>query len=139
MRKLTFSKRIQDGEFRSLERTYDIKIPGDFKNFMQIYANSGVVERVYADSNNQNWKISKFCPYKTIHEFVGEFLENNLGIKVPFAFDYGGWIFCICLDENDYNSVHIYRFDHKPEEPFLRIANSFEEFIEGLQPESEVS
>lgn len=140
MKQLTFSKRIQDWEFDFLEQTYGIKIPQYFTDFMQIYASSGVIERVYKGINGQNWKIGSFCPYKTMYEYVGEFLENNLGIKVPFAFDYGGWIFCICLDENDYNSVYIYRSsDHLPKDAFLRIADSFEDFIDRLQPESEVS
>jgi hypothetical protein len=126
MRQLTFRKRIQDGEFRSLERTYSIKIPNFFKDFMQTYGDSGVEERHFVDTNGDSWEVWCFCGYKTMYEFVGEFLENRLGFKIPFAFDRGGWLFCLSLDEIDYNSIHIYRFDHKPEEVFLKIADNFE-------------
>lgn len=140
MRKLTISDRIYESSFNSLERKFGYKFPNYFKDFMKTYADLSVEERIYFDKEKDKWKVNKFCMYKTMFEFSEEFLKNNLGYKVPFGFDPGGWIFCICLDENDYNSVYIYRFtDHLPEEAFLKIADSFEEFIDGLQPESEVS
>lgn len=139
MRELKFDKRIQSGEFRLLERTYSIKLPQEFKDFMQIYANSSTIERVFWQNNSQKWTIRSFCMYKTMHEFVGEFLDYKLGIKIPFGFDPGGWIFCLSLDEQDYYSVYIYRFtDHVPEEAFLKIADNFADFIDALVPEEEI-
>jgi SMI1-KNR4 cell-wall len=138
MKQLTFSKRIEDSEFWSLEKTYSIKLPQEFKDFMQIYANSGTIECIYIqEDNGQEWELRLFCNYKMMHEYVGEFLDYKLGVKIPFGHDLSGWLFCLCLDEQDYYSVYIYRFDYEPEEAFFKIADNFEDFINALVPEEE--
>lgn len=63
------------------------------------------------------------------------------GIKdwLPFGFDFGDWIFCICLKKEKYGQIYLMRTDEiEEDEAFEFIANSFEEFIDSLQPESEV-
>lgn len=129
-----------EGHILSLERNLNMKFPICFKEFLQEYGDSSIKENTYLDRNGLSWKISKFWNYPNIYGLTKEFVENGFGKKVAFAHDEGGWSFCLCLDENDYNSVYIYRFtDHLPEDVFLKIADSFEEFIDGLQPESEIS
>jgi hypothetical protein len=58
---------------------------------------------------------------------------------VPFAYDPGGWHFCLSFDADTYGKIIINRWtDHLPEEQFLVIADSFEEFINGLQTEENI-
>lgn len=59
---------------------------------------------------------------------------------IPFATDPGGNPYYVSLGKNDYLSVYIDTISSRGyKEPILKIADSFEEFIDGLQPESEVS
>ncbi len=64
------------------------------------------------------------------------------GIKdwLPFGFDDGDWIFCICLKIDKYGKIYLMRTDEGDceEDAFIFICDSFEEFIDGLQPESNV-
>jgi hypothetical protein len=42
------------------------------------------------------------------------------------------------MDDDDFGTIYINRWtDHLPEEQFLKIADSFEEFINGLHAEDE--
>ncbi|MBK9580663.1 MAG: SMI1/KNR4 family protein [Saprospiraceae bacterium] len=53
--------------------------------------------------------------------------------KIPFAYDPGGWHFCLSFDEDTFGKVVVNRWsDHLPEDQFIVIADSFEEFINGL-------
>lgn len=139
MRNLTKKPRIYEGQIRSLERHLKIKFPEQFTKFLLEYADTSILENTFIDNSGLKWIVSNFWNYPNIYGLSIEFQENGLGKKIAFGHDEGGWSFCLSLDDADYNSVYIYRFtDHLPEEAFLKIADSFEEFINGLQPESEV-
>ena len=52
--------------------------------------------------------------------------------------DPGGWHFCLSIDEKDYGTIIVNRWtDHSEENQFLKIADNFEEFIDGLITEDE--
>lgn len=136
MRKLTIKPRIYEGHIRSLEKHIGAKFPILFEEFLLLYADTSVEERVYHDENGLEWIISRFWNYPNIHGLTKEFQREGHGTKVAFGHDEGGWSYCLSLDPEDYNAVYVYRFtDHAPEETFLKIADSFEEFIDKLEPE----
>jgi len=67
---------------------------------------------------------------------VSEAFENSKA-WLPFGFDGGDWIYCICLKEDQYGQIYLMRTDETIEdEAFIFVCNSFEEFIDDLQPES---
>lgn len=123
-----------------LEDHIQENLPEYFKDFMKVYANTFVYEQNYIDTlNDLKWKIHTFCDFKTMFEFSSFFKMNELGLKIPFAFDEGGWIFSICLDKIDNGAVFIYKTnDFLPEDAFLKISSNFEEFINDLKREEEV-
>ena len=66
---------------------------------------------------------------------VSELFEDSKK-WLPFAFDDGDWIYCICLKKDRYGQIYLMRTDETEEdEAFVFVCNSFDEFIDGLQPE----
>lgn len=109
-----------------------------FKDFMKANAGLSHYERIYTDSCGKAWKVSQYVDFIQMYDLTTEFVGSYKRKLVPFAFDGGGWHFCLCLDESDHGAIYINRWtDHLPEEQFLKIAESFQDFINGLQKEEE--
>jgi hypothetical protein len=86
--------------------------------------------------------LGKYClrdsSIQSLFQVVSQ-IFNNSKDWIPFGFDVGDWIYCICLKEDRYGQVYLMRTDEiEEDEAFIFVANSFEEFIDGLQPESVV-
>ena len=139
MRELTLLPKIQDFELNIIEGVIENKIPSLVRDYLKKYGGNMVKEKFYFDTNGLEWELSQFNMFKDLHGLTKEFLENYHRKLVPFAYDPGGWHFCLSFDEDTYGKIIINRWtDHLPEEQFLVIADSFEEFINGLKTEEEV-
>lgn len=80
----------------------------------------------------------KYLTYPELYKLTDEFLREYHRKLVSFAYDPGGWHLCLSFDEATYGNIIINRWtDNLPEEQFLVIAESFEEFINGLKTDEE--
>jgi len=130
---------LNRGEIEEFELNTQSKLPLEFKKFIENYQDSKIKEILFFDENQELWILNAFLSFKESAELYKEFEKNLKRNMLPFAYDPGGWHFCLSLEEKDFGAIIVNRWtDHLPEEQFLKIANSFEEFIDGLQPEEEV-
>jgi hypothetical protein len=138
MKEFTIRPRMGNKQFQLLEKIVNGSFPTYFKSFMIRYAGLSLEEDCYWDINRKPWIIAAFDDFKSMYDLTKEFSEKGWGLKVPFAYDQGGWHFCLSFDGNTYGKVIINRWtDHSPEDQFLVIADNFEDFISGLQKRPE--
>lgn len=143
MKKLTKSYEVEKPTEADLF-LFEKEIPSltlkEFKELVIEYQGAKVKELIFWDSRNEMWILNAFLTISEMLLLFKEFQENYGRQIFPFAFDSGGWHFCLCFDESDYGAIIVNRWtDHLPEEQFLKIADSFEEFINGLKREDEVA
>jgi hypothetical protein len=137
MKRLTLRKQISDAELNLLEKLIKESLTTNFREFIKEFAGQGTDECIFKDKYNQVWIITNFNNYSDIYNLTEEFINAGYGNMIPFGYDPGGWHFCLCMDKKDLNSIYINRWtDHLPKDQFLRISDSFEEFIDGLQKEN---
>ncbi|MFD1605916.1 SMI1/KNR4 family protein [Flavobacterium artemisiae] len=141
MRKLTLYPRMGDSNMRHIENIIGTKLPEDFKDFLKTNGGLSHYERYFIAIDKTMWEVNRYLAYQDLFKLTEEFLESYKRKLVPFAFDMGGWHFCLCLDEgSDYGSIVINRWsDYLPEEQFIKITESFEDFINGLKTEEELN
>ena len=138
MRQLTILPKIQDFEFNLIEKSLENSIPNCIRDFLKIYAGCGIEEKVFTSKDSSEWEISQFNLFNDLYKLTKEFKNNNWGCKLPFAFDPGGWHFCLSFDNDTFGKIIINRWtDHLPENQFVIIADNFEEFIIGLKKYSD--
>jgi hypothetical protein len=108
-----------------------------FVDFLNEYQGAKVNEFLFTDQNGTTWVMGFIMKFSEILTLTEEFKSVNVQNSfVPFASDAGGWHFCICAGDVNYGAIYINRWtDHTPEKAFLKIANSLEEFVNGLSPE----
>lgn len=130
-----------DSNLRHIESIIDSKLSENFKMFLKDNGGLSHYERYFIDEIQTQWELQKYFTYTELFKLTKEFLDNYKRKLVPFAYDLGGWHFCLCMDVGaDYGKIIVNRWtDHLPEEQFLVIAESFEEFINGLRTEEEIS
>ncbi len=136
MRDLKVVPRMGKKNFQVIENIVEGKFSNNFKEVLKKYAGLNVYENIFIDNKENIWSLGAFDNFTSIYELTKEFLEKYKRKLVPFAFDGGGWHFCLSFDSDTYGKIIINRWtDHLPEEQFLVIADSFEEFINGLKAE----
>ena len=139
MREFTVRPKIQDFELNLIEKVFEKPISENVRSFLKKYSGVGIYECFYLDKKGKSWEISQFHLFNDLYQLSKEFIEKGWGLFLPFAFDPGGWHFCLNMDEKDYGAIFINRWtDHLPEDQFVKIADSFEEFIDGLKREDEI-
>jgi SMI1-KNR4 cell-wall len=140
MRKLTLYPRMGDSNMRHIESIIGSSLSENFKSFLKENAGLSHYERYFFDREQTQWEVKKYLTYSELYKLEEEFIKEYHRKLVPFAFDGGGWHFCLCMDEGvDFGSIIVNRWtDHLPEEQFLVIADNFEEFINGLKTEENV-
>lgn len=126
-----------DSNIKHIESIIGSVLPEDFKCFLKENAGLSHYERYFFDWEDTQWEVKKYLTYPELFKLEEEFVRSYHRKLVPFAFDPGGWHFCLCMDEGvEHGKIIINRWtDHLPEEQFLVIADSFEEFINGLKQE----
>jgi hypothetical protein len=134
MKKLTVRPRLGNGNIKLLEQLVGHSFSDDFKHFMMENAGLSHYENIFIDKNEQQWEVSQYNQFKDLYGLTKEFKENGWGLKVPFAYDPGGWHYCLSFDADTYGKIIVNRWtDHAPEDQFLIIADSFDSFIDALQ------
>lgn len=137
MKKLTLRPRLGIKSVESIEKIVNEKFSEQFTNFLIENAGLSHLECEFKDDKGQIWIVHQYNNYKDLYGLTEEFLRVYNRKMIPFAYDSGGWHFCMCLDKEFLGNIFIHRWtDHDINDRFLKIANSFEEFIDGLQPES---
>ncbi|CAH0336820.1 hypothetical protein FVB9288_02544 [Flavobacterium sp. CECT 9288] len=139
MRKLTLSDRFLPHQFIRIENEAGIKIPDNIKDFISKYADLSVKENKFINNDGKLFEISQFITYRIMYDFIKEFKEEGLGKKLPFAIDNGGWVFCISFDKESIDKILLYQMEVEwvtKNDAFELVANSLEEFINGLQVET---
>ncbi|MFC4478394.1 SMI1/KNR4 family protein [Flavobacterium chungangensis] len=142
MRKLTLGDRFLPHQHIRIENEVGIKISDNIKDFISEYADLSVKENKFINNDGKLFEISQFITYRMMYDFIKEFKEEGLGKKLPFAIDNGGWIFCISFDEESMDKILLYQMEMEWEtknDAFELVANSFEEFINGLREETAIS
>lgn len=140
MKKLTIAPRAGKIYFSLLQEAVGVELPNELITIIESYGGLSVLEDMYIDFNDNEWELQTFDHIASIIDLTKEFKEKGWGLKVPFAYDPGGWHFCLSFDKDTYGKIIINRWtDHSPEEQFLVIADSFEEFIDGLKRSDELS
>lgn len=134
MKNLTIAPRVGNRYFSVLEDFLGKELPDEFKLIMKKYAGLSVLEDKFIDKSNTEWELQSFDNFASIVQLSKEFNEAGLGLLVPFAYDPGGWHFCLSFEEGTLGKIIINRWtDHAPEDQLLIIADTFEEFINGLE------
>jgi len=139
MRTLTLEDRFLPHQYSRIENEAGIQIPDSIKDFISVYADLSVKENKFINSDGKLFEISQFITYRMMYDFIKEFKKENLGKKLPFATDHGGWVFCISFDEDSKNKILLYQMETEwktKNDAFEFVANNFEEFINGLQEEA---
>jgi hypothetical protein len=128
---------IDNDEFLSFETQSDFKLPSHIKEFIKNYQGSKVKEILFYDKKMELWVINAFFLFSEAVKLFLEFLNSYQRRMLPFAYDPGGWHFCICLEKKDFGAIYVNRWtDHLPNEQFVKIAESLIEFVQGLQKEN---
>ena len=127
-----------DSNTSHIESIIGSPLPDNFKEFLKENGGLSHYERIYIDNQNTHWEVISYLSYVELYKLTDEFKGAYERKLVPFAFDAGGWHFCLCFDESDYGTIIVNRWtDHIPEEQFLKIADSFDDFINGLKKEED--
>lgn len=134
MRVFNIMSKFDDACAKAIERLIGNTLDDTFKKFMNLYSGHSIYEQYYKDKNSKEWILSSIDNFTSIFKLTKEFKNSGWGNKIPFGYDEGGWHFCLSFDEETFGKVLINRWtDHLPEEQFVVIADSFDEFINGLQ------
>ena len=131
------AKSITLAEISNFEKSYELKLPKSFIDFY-LNANGGSPSTRYFE----DYRIAAFCPIK--HKPDNYNIEKNIEILklserlpegfIPFAFDSGGWFFCLDTSERNYGSIYILPNGMLDSDPIF-IVSSFSKFIDGLSDE----
>jgi len=134
MKELTIAPRAGKRYLKLLENAIGGSLPVSLNEVILKYAGLRVLEDTYEDKSKVLWEIQSFDNVTSMVDLTKEFIVKGWGKKLPFAFDPGGWHYCLSFDEDTYGKVIVNRWtDHEDKDQFLVIAESFEEFIEGLK------
>jgi hypothetical protein len=143
MKKLTITSPgvlISIDDIVDFEKKYELIFPDYLKEFFLLYNGAGTEEYRYL--KGPSYSVNSFLPlYSDINASLDLILpavrdpEEGIGRNdlVPFATDPGGRPFYVSTGESDYGSVYYDVWGLAEKEPLRKIADSFEEFIDGLQ------
>lgn len=138
MKELTIAPRTGKRYLQLLESAIGSPIPNSLKDILIKYAGLSVVENTFKDSSNTEWELKTFDYVPSIIDLTKEFIEGGWGKKLPFGFDPGGWHYCLSFEEESFGKVMVNRWtDHVLEDQFIVIADSLEDFINGLEERRE--
>jgi len=126
-------------ELRKFEDLNNIKLPQQFISF---YTNQNPIiieESDFIVENREPYDIvffpfsnesSEWTIQKSFNNLNEDFFESKY---LSFGSDSGGWQYVISIQESDFGKVYFCRMDEDLEDALTLLANSFEEFINGLE------
>lgn len=134
MKELTIAPRVGTRYLQLLEETIGEPLPNSMKILLLKYSGLEVLENIYIDSDRTVWEIQTFDYIASMIDLTKEFIENGWGKILPFAYDPGGWHYCLSFELDTYGKILVNRWtDYPPEEQFLVIANTLESFVNSLE------
>ncbi len=146
IRKLTLKEDLRSNQVSEkllkIEDKIKTKLPDLFKDLLMMVEGSTIEESIFFDSINF-FPINQFLEISIIIQRADQIekiyneqhlpqTENENLFFIPFAIDSGGWSYHISIAKDSYNKIWLNRFDNNKENPFIVIAPSLEEFIDGL-------
>jgi hypothetical protein len=125
-------------QIKDFERVIGRNLPTDYKYFLENYNPKTTAEKLTIIANNE-YIIYNWLPLSSKEELS---LSNTfewtkdllLGKYLAFALDAGDWLFVISINDIDDGKVFFCRPDQELGKALTLLANSFTEFINGLQP-----
>jgi len=120
---------------------YSIAFPDYFSGFLLKYNGADTYYCVFKNK----YVVNNFLPLlvcrNTSIELILEMMrKNNDDIHrndlIPFAIDPGGRPYYFSVGDNDYGMIYINRVGLGDSNPVLKIADSFETFINELEPDT---
>jgi SMI1-KNR4 cell-wall len=146
MKSITFlntDSKVESSQIEDFEKEIKKPIPKGFTEFLLSNNGGRTNEVVFTETNGNHQIINDFLPLtenrngsiRSLLPLVND--ERALIEWLPFGYDPGGWVFCICLKEECYGKIHLFRMDKIYEENFDYVCESFEDFINGLRTEEE--
>jgi thymidine kinase len=134
MRNLEILPKISDSEITHLQSLLNYEFKGELILFFKKYLNSRTKENYFISKEGLEWRLHQFSNYPIMVKYLQKSIEQYDRKLLHFGLDEGGWNFCVSFDEDTMGKVIIDRTENDdPEEQFVIIADSFEEFINGLQ------
>lgn len=124
-------------QIQDFEKIIGRNLPNDYKNFLRTYNAKTTVERLTVRANNE-YMIHNWLPLSSKEEIslsnIFEWTKDLLlGKYLAFALDAGDWLFVISINDKDYGKVFFCRPDQELEKGLTLLADSFEEFVNGLE------
>jgi hypothetical protein len=146
MKSITFLNtydKIETSQIEDFESEIKKSIPKSFIKFLLKNNGGRASEVVFTENNGTHHVVNDFLPLtenrngsiRSLLPLVND--ERPLIEWLPFGYDPGGWVFCICLKDEDYGKIYLFRMDKIYEDNFDYVCNSFEDFINGLRTEDE--
>lgn len=134
---------INDLVIADFEAKMNIKIPLILQEFLKLYSGSSIEENTFVKSEKETiFTLSYVCElYSEFNPSIEKLVNGNQFYKyydwVPFGIDPGGWVFNLSIANDKFGQVWINKFDSGDDNPFEFVADTFEEFINGLRTEEE--
>jgi hypothetical protein len=126
------------GQIKELETVVSSKLPEDLKQFLQSFNPKQTVERLITKNDNEyviyNWLPLSSKADISIQNTFEWTKELLLGRYLAFALDAGDWLFVISINKEDYGKVFFCRPDYELRDGLTLLANTFTEFLNGLEP-----
>lgn len=139
------NRRIKDvNEILKFEEKHKIKFPLELNEFLLVYEGySFSDEESFFKTKDGTYEVNRVL-YLWENEigasveaiFEGHKFYNTEGF-IPFIIDSGGWDFNISIKPETYGQIWVNKFDNGEDEPFVFVAKSLQEFLEGLTSEGE--
>lgn len=141
MRKLTVEKAEilpSKEQLADFQRRNGIKLPDSFIEFLATQNPVYVVESFYVTKGSEPYYVSFFPFSENSEEWTIQKSFNNLseffeGKYLSFGSDSGGWQYVMSIQESDYGKIYFCRMDEELTKALKLLANSFDEFVDGLQ------
>lgn len=129
-------------DIEDFEKREGLIIPKQLKDFWVRFNPIYTKQNVYQKSG-QKYFLDRFYPFLSEYElsFQAVFpnLVDYLGREyLSFANDPGDWQFLISIKDNFNGEIYLCRMDEIIPNSLIKIADSFEEFINGLKSEDEI-
>jgi cell wall assembly regulator SMI1 len=134
-------KKLSHSDIDHLESKYNFSYPKDIRNHYLTY-NGGETEKyVFVDKDGDEYIVQQFLPISSGNRDVASILDNLRGDNIlpewliPFADEPSGDFYCFSIKEGEEGEVYLWYHEviYDPEDSYSFLANSIEEFINGMK------
>lgn len=123
-------------ELKEFEGSYSAGFPDKFRDFL-LLQNPDLIEENCFLKEEDEFEIHHFIPLSKYNKYSIQNVNENLrdffcGQYVVFAADSGGWKFAISVGDTNHGKVFFCRMDEDLIDALTLLADTFEEFIDGM-------